>query len=286
MASYPTPARGNKLTISFGLVNVGVKYAPMVDPKGGRLSGNVIDPKTLTQAKQVYVNEATGEVVEKVIGYPYGDTFVVLGEGDKQSLKSERDGRLELKSFIDPDDVDPLYFEKTHLVWPEKGNEDGYDLICAVLADSGRYLVGQAVLRDSTKVIILRYGQGCLMAHVCTYDSNLRWDDHKLVTLAHGERPVPDPALVKMAGEVLSGLSEDFDFASVTDEYDARLRAAVEAAAEGRTIERAPEVAAKPTADLMEALKASVAAAKATEKEEKRKAVANGKKKIAEAARK
>ena len=94
----------------------------MVNPQGGRLSGRFLDPDTLTPAKQVYVNEATGEVVEKVTGYPYGDGFVVLQ--DKEDLKSERDGRLELKSFIEPDQVDPLYFEKSHIVWPEKGNED------------------------------------------------------------------------------------------------------------------------------------------------------------------
>jgi DNA end-binding protein Ku len=285
MASYPTPSRGNKLTISFGLVNVGVKYAPMVDPQGGRLSGRFLNPANLTPAKQVYIDEATGEVVEKVTGYPYEDGFVVLDGEDKAALKSERDGRLELKSFIEPDQVDPLYFEKTHLVWPEKGNEDGYDLICAVLADSGRYLVGQAVLRDSTKVIVLRYGQGCLMAHVCTYDTNLRWDDHKLITMGHGERPAPDQALVDMATEVFGNLSGDFDWSSVTDEYDARLRAAVEAAAEGRPIEKVAEVAAKPTADLMDALKASVAAAKATQKSAELKEVANGKKKLAAASK-
>lgn len=263
MASYPAPSRGNKLTISFGLVNVGVKYAPMIDPKGGRLSGNFLDPETLTPAKQLYVNEATGEVVQKVTGYPYGDGYVVLSDADKQSLKSERDGRLELKSFIDPDEVDPLYFEKTHIVWPDKGGESGYDLLCAALAETGKFLVGTAVLRDSTKVVVLRYAQGCLMAHVCTYDANLKWDDHKLVTMAHGERPRPDEAMVEMAINLFSTLDEDFDWSSVTDEYDARLRAAVEAAAEGRTIERPAEEPVKPTADLMEALKASVAAAKA-----------------------
>jgi len=269
MASYPAPSRGNKLTISFGLVNVGVKYAPMIDPKGGRLSGNFLDPETLTPAKQLYVNEATGEVVQKVTGYPHGDGYVVLDEEDKHALKSERDGRLELKSFIDPDEVDPLYFEKTHIVWPDKGGESGYDVLCAALAETGRYLVGTAVLRDSTKVVVLRYAQGCLMAHVCTYDANLKWDDHKLVTMGHGERPQPDKAMVDMAINLFGTLDEDFDWSSVTDEYDARLRAAVEAVAEGRTIERAPEEKLMPTVDLMEALKASVAAATLNGKEEK-----------------
>ena len=96
---------------------------------------------------------------------------------------------------------------------------------------------------------------------------------------------MPDEALVNMATEVFSSLKGEFDFSSVTDEYDERLRAAVEAAAEGRPIEKVAEVAAKPTADLMDALKASVAAAKATKKSAELKEGANGKKKLAAASK-
>ena len=263
-ASHPTPRASSKLTISYGLVNVAVSLAPMVDPKSGRVSGRFLDPETLTPAKQVYINEATGEIVEKVTGYPYGDGFVVLDAGQKDDLKSERDGRLELQAFVEPDTVDPLYFEKANLVWPDKGHEQGYDVICETLAESGRYLVGTSVMRDSTKVIVLRYSQGCLLAHVCTYDTMLRWNEHKLVTMAHGERSPAEPALVEMAQQLFSTLTDEFDFSTVTDEYDGRLRAAIEAAAEGRPIEKAPQVELTPTVDLMEALKASVAAAKAT----------------------
>lgn len=283
MASHPTPRASSTLMISYGLLNVGVKLAPMVDPKGGRLSGRFLDPKTLTPAKQVYVNEATGEVVEKVTGYPSGDGFVVLDEENKHDLKSTRDGRLEIQAFVEPDAVDPLYFEKTNLVWPDKGHEQAYDVLCGVLAESGRYLVGTAVVRDSTKVVVLRYAQGCLLAHVCTYDANLRWNEHRLVTMAHGERPEPNVEMVKLAEQLFSSLPEEFDFASVTDEYDARLRAAVEAVAAGRPIEKAPEVEDTPVVDLMEALKASVAAAKTASngKEEKKAPAKRSRSKVA-----
>ena len=238
----------------------------MVDPKSGRVSGRFLDPETLTPAKQVYINEATGEVVDKVTGYPYGDGFVVLSPADRRmQLKSERDGRLELQAFVEPDTVDPLYFEKANLVWPDKGHEQGYDVICETLAESGRYLVGTSVMRDSTKVVVLRYSQGCLLAHVCTYDTMLRWNEHPPRDNGAWRAGSPaEPALVEMAQQLFSTLTDQFDFSTVTDEYDVRMRAAIEAAAEGRPIEKAPEVELTPTVDLMEALKASVAAAKAT----------------------
>lgn len=278
-SAYPTPARGSNLTISFGLVNVDVKYAPIIESKG-RVSGKYLDPATLGPVTQQYVNEK-GQPVEKVLGYPHEEGYVVLSEGDLQALKSERDGRLELKAFIEPDEVDSLYFEKTYLVWPAKANETSYDVLCAVLSSSGRYLVGTVVLDKSTKVVVLRYGQGCLLAQVCTYDANVRWNEHRLVTGAIGERGAPDETLVNLAMQVFDALDETFDFASVEDEYDQRLRGAIAAAAAGQPVPTAPKLEPVPAVDLMEALKASVAAASATKKEPKAPAKKRTTKKVA-----
>lgn len=268
-SAYPAPSRGSNLTISFGLVNVGVKYAPIVDPKGNRVSGKFVDPKTKGPVTQQYVNEK-GAVVEKVTAYPTeSGELVVLEPGDVQMLKSERDGRLELQAYIEPDSVDLLYFEKTYLVWPAKGQETSYDVLCSVLEASGQYLVGTAVLDKSTKVVVLRYGQGCLLAQVCAYDVNVRWNEHMLVTGAKGQRPAPDPELVKMAEQVFDSLDDTFDFAAVEDEYDQRLRAAIAAKAAGEEIPTAPVADAAPVVDLMEALKASVKAAGEAKEEKK-----------------
>ena len=260
-SAYPAPSRGSNLTVSFGLVNVGVKYAPIVDPKGNRVSGKYLDPTTLGPVTQQYANE-TGEVVEKVTGYPTEDgNYVVLTPGDVQALKAERDGRLELKAFIEPEGIDALYFEKTYLVWPDKGQEASYDVLATVLQRSGRYLVGTVVLDKATKVVILRYGQGCILAQVCTYDANIRWNEYRLVTGAAGERPAADENLVNLAEQVFDTLDDTFDLSSIEDEYDVRLRAAIAAKAAGEPIPVNPTIEPAPAVDLMEALRASVAAA-------------------------
>jgi DNA end-binding protein Ku len=261
-SAYPAPSRGSNLTISFGLVNVGVKYAPLIDAKKKRVSGKYVDPKDKGPVTQQYVN-AAGKPVEKVTAYPSEDgQLVVLSPGDVQALKSERDGRLELKAFIDPESVDALYFEKALLVWPAPGQEASYDVLCSVLESSGRYLVGTVVLDKSTKVMILRYGQGCLLAEVCAYDASVRWNEQRLVAGAAGQRPAPDENLVKLAEQVFDSLDDTFDFASVTDEYDARLRAAIAAKAAGEEIPVEAIATPAPVVDLMDALKASLAEVK------------------------
>lgn len=257
--AHPTPARGAKLTVSLGLVNVGVKYAPLV--RNERTSGKYVDPVDKGPVAQQYVN-AKGEVVKPVTAYESDAGLVVLNPEDVKALESERDARLELKAFCDPMAVDSLYVEKTFLVWPEKGQEAGYDLICEALAEEGKVLIGTTVIRKSTKAIMLRYGQGCLLAHQCTYDANVAWNDHRLVTMAKAERPTPAREMLDTAVMLFSNLPDEFDFAQVSDEYDERLRAAIVAASKGLPVEPAPQAEPAPVVDLMEALKASVAAAK------------------------
>ena len=268
------PRASGSLTISYGLVNVGVKYSPLIETTSGRLSGKFLDPSTLTPAKQVYVNPDTGEVVEKVTGYPHGDGFVVLSDGDAQGLKAERNGRLELQALIPTEGVDPILFDKTHVLWPEKGHESGYDVLCAVLRTQGGYLVGTTVF-DSTRIIVLRFAFDCLLAHVCRYDELVRWGS--MAEVASASRPEPDEALVDMAMQVFSTLPGEFDFAAIEDDYDARLRAAVEAAAQGKPVPKATEVETTPVSDLMEALKATVAAAAEPKAPAKRKRASKAK---------
>ena len=270
--AYPLPERGSNLTIGFGLVNVGVKYAPIVDPKGNRVSGKYVDPATKGPVTQQYVNEK-GAAVEKVTAYPSEDgAMVVLTPGELQALKSERDGRLELKAYVVPADVDLLYFEKSYVMWPAKSQEPSYDVLATVLENSGRYLVGTTVLDKSTKVMLLRFAQGCIFGHVLTYDANVRWNTHRLVVGAAGERPAADTALVNLAEQVFEGLDDTFDFGSVEDEYDLRLRAAIAARAKDEPIPTQPTTDVAPMTDLLEALKASVAAVKEPKQEAKPKA--------------
>ena len=251
----PAPARGSKLTISFGLVNVGVKFAPLV--RSERTKGRMLCTEHGTPISTQTVCEH-GEVCETQTGYEYGGGFVVLQ--DRKALESSRDGVLELKAYVDAGDVDPLYVEKTHLLWPQDGQEAGYDLLRDLLAESGKAVVGTSVLSKSTKAVVIRVSNGVLVAHVCTYDANVAWNDVGLV--ASRKATATSPEMLTAAKALFESLNGQFDFATVEDEYELRLREAIEAQAAGREIVRAEEPEAAPVTDLMAALTASVEAAK------------------------
>jgi DNA end-binding protein Ku len=151
---------------------------------------------------------------------------------------------------------------------PAEGQESGYDLLCSVLRQTGKALMGTSVLvgAKSTRAVMVRFFRESLIAHVCTYDANIDWNTQALVSKAYGERPQPDPSLEQMAMQVIASLPETFDLSSVTDEYDERVREAIEAEAKGVKPKRAPAPEPKPVSDLMAALVASVEAVKGEKK--------------------
>ena len=258
--SAPAPARGSKLTISFGLVNVGVKFAPLV--RSERTKGRMLCSEHGQPIKSQTYCEICDGAVETVTGYEFGGGFVVLQ--DRKALESTRDGVLELRAFVDVADIDPLYVEKTHLLWPQDGQEAGYDLLRDLLYGSGKAVVGTTVLSKSTKAIVIRVSNGVLVAHVCTYDANVAWNDVALVN--QREAKETPKAMLDAARTLFSSLDEQFDFATVEDEYELRLREAIEAQADGRVIAKVEAPEAAPVVDLMAALTASVAAAKEGDK--------------------
>jgi len=260
----PAPARGTKLTVGFGLVNVDVKLAPLTRSDSGRVAGKTLCSVHHSPIHQQSVCDDCGEVCEEtVIGYDVGGGYVIV---DKDMLGADRTGRLELTAVLDVAAIDPLYFEKPYLVWPQAGHEAGFDLLVASLRSSGKAAIGTTVMNKATRAVLLRWSDtaGCLVAHTCTYDERLAWTDVKLVRAAADEREAPGEQLLATAGMLLAAIETDsFDFETVTDEYDAELRAAIAAAAAGTPAPaRKEEPAQAPVVDLMAALQASVAQAK------------------------
>jgi len=270
----PAPARGSKLTLSVGLVNVPVKVAPLV--KSTSISGKRLCPCHHLPIKSSSTCTEDGTVVEAVTGFEQDGKYVVGVERSEHAVA--RDGQVDLASTVDVAALDPLYFDKSYLLWPQDGGEGAYDLLCEALRTSGKALIGQTVLSRSTRVLAIRWSDatGTLVVHSLAYDEAIAWSDVQLVRSAtDARRDTVDEGQLALAQQLVSTLPEGVDLEAVADDYNESLRAAIEAAAMGLP---APEVAAAPAAapvvDLMEALQASVAEAAPKPKAKRKKAAA------------
>src|SRR5436309_328042 len=122
--------------ISFGLVSIPVKMFTAASSEA--VSFNQLHPKCGGRIKQQLLCPTCNEVVERsslVKGYEFAkDQYVQFTEEELKALEGETSRMIDIAEFVPLAQVDPIYFEKTYYLGPDKGGEQAYRL----LTDAGR----------------------------------------------------------------------------------------------------------------------------------------------------
>ena len=251
-----------KGAISFGLVTIPVKLYSATEAKDvafhqvRRSDGSRIRYKRVAQADGEEV--AYGDIAK---GYELasGET-VVLTDEDFQDLPLTTSRAIDVLQFVPLEQVDPIYFEKSYYLEPDKAGSKPYVLLREALEDSGKVAVVKIALRNRESLATLRVRDGVFVLETMLWPDEVRTPDFGFLD----EDVEVRPQELAMATSLIETLSGDFDPSQYRDEYREALQAVIEAKVEGREVVQPTE--AQPTTgtvvDLMAALRASVEAAK------------------------
>ncbi len=248
--------------LAFGLVRVGMGMAPLMESEK-RIAGKMLDPDDHLPVKQAW-KKHDGEEIDRsdtVKGYPHGGGFVILEDGEVP--KATDVDEISLQANVPASDVPSEYVEKSYLLWPDQGQDEGYAVVLAYLRDNARAFVGTTTDAGTTKAFAVKYSDvtETLVAELLNYEANVRWSSVEQVTNYMAAVEQPSDEMLGMAAQVFDGLPEAFDWAAVTDTYgEALAQAVAQKAAGGAVSVQAPQAAASGTPDLMAALRASVGA--------------------------
>jgi DNA end-binding protein Ku len=246
-------------TISFGLVSVPVKLYTATQSKN--LSFNLLHGKDKSRLKQQYHCATCGEVVERddmVRGYEYAkDQYAVLTPEELKALDQVSDQSIEIEEFVPIASIDPIYFEKTTLLGPDKGGTKAYRLLREAMAKAGKAAVAKFSTRGRQQLVLLREAQDGLMMHALFYADEVR----DFSEVDRGESVTLKPGELDLAVQLIDQLaSERFDATRYEDEYRKRALELIEQKVAGEEIVVGPAQPPKgQIIDLMEALKASLA---------------------------
>ena len=246
-------------TISFGLVSVPIKLYTGTQSKS--LSFHLLHGKDKSRLKQQYVCSTCGEQVERddmVRGYEYAkDQYAILSPEEIKALEQTSDQSIEIEEFIPIDSIDPIYFEKTYLLGPDKGGAKAYRLLREAMAEAGKGAVAKFSTRGRQQLVLLRQAQGGLMMHALFYADEVR----DFSEVDRGESVTLKPGEIQLAVQLIEQLgAAAFDPTKYEDEYRKRALEVIEQKVAGQEIALAPAQAPKgQIIDLMEALKASLA---------------------------
>jgi DNA end-binding protein Ku len=247
------------LTISFGLVAIPVKLYSATQ-SGNSISFNLLHKDCGSRLKQQYLCLKHGSVVERddmVKGYEFAkDQYVSFTPEEIKALDEAGTHAVEITEFVPVESIDPVYFDKTYYLAPDKGAAKPYGLLTEALKETKRVAVGRWASRGKGYVVALRPVDNVLTMQQLHYAADVR-------PASEVDVPKPDvkPQELKLARQLIEQQTgERFDPSAYADEVRARIEAAIQRKVEGQEISISsptPEGEGK-VIDLMEALRASL----------------------------
>jgi DNA end-binding protein Ku len=246
-------------TISFGLVSIPVKLYTAAS--SGGVSFNLLHAKCGSRIKQQTFCPACNEVIERsalVKGYEFQkDQYVRFTDEELKALEGEASKVIDIEEFVPLGSVDPIYFEKTYYLGPDKGGEKPYRLLADAMAKSDKVALATFVMRGKESLVLVRPAQDGLMLHTMYFADEVRdfgeIEKGKSVKLREGE--------LGLAERLIGELSHDeFKPEQYRDQYRDRVLDLANSKVEGKEITAAePEAQRAQVIDLMDALKQSLA---------------------------
>ncbi len=248
--------------ISFGLVSIPVKL--YVAASSEAPSFNLLHAACGNRIRQQRFCPVCNEVVDRenlIKGYEFAkDQYVKVTDEELKALEGEASEAIEISEFLPLAKVDPIYFEKSYYLGPDKGGEKAYRLLADTMTQVGKVALAKFVLRGKENLVIVRSAQNGLMMHTMYFADEVRSFDE----IPKGESAKITAAESGLAVRLIDELSNDeFEPQKYEDEYAQRVMELVNKKSEGQEVTLAqPPQQRGQVIDLMAALKGSLGKAK------------------------
>ena len=249
--------------LSFGLVSVPVELYTATDAHGPVF--HQFEEGTADRIRYQRVNERTGDEVEYsniVKGADVGGDYVLLDQDELDSVAPGRSRLMDIHTFVDTGDIDPLYFNKAYFLGPG-GDETGklYALLREAMEKAGKAAIASFVMRGREYLAAVRADRDILVLETLFFADEVR----------DPAQQIPDlPGRVKlsrqelsMARQLIEAMSGPWKPADYRDTYTDRVNDLIDAKKHKKKVKLAQEApAATNVVDLSEALQSSVEAAR------------------------
>ena len=251
-----------KGAVSFGMVAIPIKLYTATDSKD--ISFVTLHSTCNTRIRQKRYcpfHEVDVEAAEIARGYEYAkDQYVVMQEADFEDLPVPSTHLIEITQFVDLTEIDPINFERTYMLEPEGVGVKPFYLLKQALENSERVAIAKVSLRQKEHICCLRpYDHGIAM-HTMHYPDEIRGT---LELSLPEEQTAISPQEMAMATTLIDQLVGPYDPSQYQDGYRLTLEHRIEAKLGSEEIvTAAPPASMGTVGDLMEALRASIAATK------------------------
>ncbi len=243
--------------LTFGLVTIPVKLYTATEAKDVRF--RLLHRSCMTPIQNKRYCPHHEQIVDwndVIRGYEYAkDKFVPVTDEELDSVPLETAGTVNVTSFVELAEIDPIYYEKSYYLAPDEGGQKAFRLLHDTMEETTKVAVGKVVIKEKEHLVAVRPFDGTLVMSTLYYADEVR---------ATGDIPeLPVQAKVhpnekKMAMQLVAGLVAAFNPAEHHDDYREALQKVIAAKVEGEAVVALPSRKHEKVVDLMEALRRSL----------------------------
>jgi DNA end-binding protein Ku len=221
-----------KGSLGFGLVSIPIKLYSAIETS--KLDFDMLDNRDHARIRYQRVNENTHKEVpyDKIVkGYKLNDEYIVLDEQDFADAAPEKSKTIEIESFVDIDDVNPMYYETSYYTEPDTKNNKAYALLVKALLQSKKAGLARFVLRSTESLCIVHPVENVLVVTRIRFGQEIRSADELNIAA--------DVAVSKKELDVglalIKQYAEHFDVSKFKDDYNTELLRIIKAKSQGKT---------------------------------------------------
>ncbi len=238
--------------ISFGLVNIPVILNSAI--KDNNVTFNLLHKKCDTRLEFIrYCPHCDTEVkpTDIVKGYEYKDNnYITFTNEEFQKLKSDNEKSMEIIAFVNINEIDPVYYDKSYVLSPNKSTK-AFELLKEALRQSKKVAIAKTYLHNRLYYVVIRFGYENMLLNTLYYEEEV-----KLKQEAHKKEFTE--AELKMAIKLVDSLTNKFKPETYKDEYQNRIKDAIDKKIHGQKIKKVKGKKTKSIDDLYKALEASL----------------------------
>lgn len=238
--------------ISFGLVNIPVLLNSAI--KDNNVTFNLLHKKCDTRLEFIRYCPHCKEKVKQneiVKGYEYNDnSYITFTNEEFNKLKSDNDKSIEIIAFVDINEIDPVYYDKSYILNANKSTK-AFELFKEALRKSRKVAIAKTYLHNRLYYVVIRFGYKNIILNTLYYEEEIKLQEEKT------KKNYTDDEL-KMAIKLIDSLTDNFKPEEYKDEYQNRIKDAINKKMHGEKITKVKGKKQKSIDDLYKALEASL----------------------------
>lgn len=219
-----------KGSIGFGLVSIPVKLFSAVQTTS--LDFDMLDSRDHSRIRYQRVNEHTHKEVpyDKIVkGYKLNDDYVIVDEQDFEEAAPEKSKVIEIQTFVDIAEVNPMFYETSYYTEPDTKNNKAYALLLRALVKSKKAGLARFVLRSTESLCMVHPVDNVLVVTRIRFGQQIRSTEDLNISKVEVNKKELEVGLA-----LIDQYAEHFDVSKFKDEYNDQLLNIIKAKSKGK----------------------------------------------------